>query len=204
MCTKAGTLILMLLIVVPCMLGGCSGSSGGGAISPQTGMETGNPVGSVNAYSHDNYVYFKPGNFNISGATFDMTGYSITEGQPWHGVTSDMSGVSFAIDVNCGRKDSVSPAEWFLNSVQGGPVINTLLEDNLPSELNFAVSGILSIGGNAYTIVIGQKGISVGNIWYMGGVNFKGDSAYNQMTTPDGKYTFGEGGSDDIFSVTQN
>lgn len=208
---KAHYLIIMAVLAIMLALSGCSGSADSGAMGGPGGIEPlspANTVGAVNAYSHNNNVYFSLQNFssNVS-ITFSETGHDITSGQPWDGVTGSYdSNGTFTITVKCGRKNSGGPLGWFEEQIGTGLAISA---DGSPwnphgqpapspTAMNFALTGVLSINGNAYPICLGQSGESLHNVWYMGGSEFR----YN-MITPDGKYSFEDSGSDDEFMLTE-
>ena len=93
--------------------------------------------------------------------------YKVTTGQPWGGITKHdcyCSSYRLHLSIAAGRKKSAAVATWFRQKAEGAKnsSINT---DNLacntwPKNLNFAVSGILSIYGQDVNenipIAIGQ------------------------------------------------
>jgi hypothetical protein len=194
---------------------GCN-NGGGPDVSSFTGQgispgadSVSNPIPSpIGAYSHDNNLTFQLQNFDYGSITmsFTETAHSITSGQPWNGVTYSNNGTnSFTIDVKCGRKGSGSPLQWMVDQLQGGPVIGADGSSwhpgghlGSPGSLNFAVTGVLTIDGNRYTICLGQAGEAWHNVWYLGGPGFT-----EYLITPDGKYAFDESGSDDMFLLTK-
>jgi hypothetical protein len=226
---RTGNLIYVMLLCIPLLLNGCSGSSNGEANAPETGVETGainNPGlmdNPVDTSSHDNIVILKRGDNSGSphNLSFAMLDYNITSGQPWHGVTSSFSDGQLSIDVNCGRHQSGGPQTWFGNWIADNqaPFIDAS-NQNWPSNklwLNFAVSGTLSIDGNNYGICLAQYGAGEGqNPWYLAGAHFKkggpGTDAQiinpdAQIITPDGKYVILPGitsGSNHTFTVWVN
>lgn len=166
---------------------------------------------------HDNTVIFtawptdKPCGVvtgtQVSTIVFYSTGdYSITDGQPWDGVTtnnitSQKGGVpTYQADVLAGRKASESPADFF-NGRAGKVNIGPCGPAGLDT-LNFALTGVLEIEGNDYPIVIGQVGVNTSsNCWYLGSSEGEfdyseasyssGSKVYqcNYLTTPDGNYS---------------
>lgn len=145
----------------------------------------------------------------VSTIVFYSTGdYSITDGQPWDGVTtnnitSQKGGVpTYQADVLAGRKASESPADFF-NGRAGKVNIGPCGPAGLDT-LNFALTGVLEIEGNDYPIVIGQVGVNTSsNCWYLGSSEGEfdyseasyssGSKVYqcNYLTTPDGNYSIG-------------
>ncbi len=166
------------------------------------------------ATEHDNTVDFSSwpsahacGGSQVNSIVFYYTGeYSVTDGQPWDGVTtnnitSQKGGVpTYQVDVFAGRKASQPPADFF---IQRAGTINIGVSGAAQFDaLNFALTGVLEIEGNDYQVVIGQVGVMAGepnNIWYLGpnesGFNYvKTVYSYDQceyLTTPDGKYRIG-------------
>jgi len=122
---------------------------------------------------HDNYVYLDAqSGISFSSSPFELTGYSITPGQPWGGVTWSASNT--ALIANAGRHNSSPPAAWF------NTLFPNLIGDdtyaNSPSDLNFAFSGnlILIVNGQNITlddIGFGQGHNQDGNNWWMGCTN---------------------------------
>ncbi len=168
---------------------------------------------------HDNTVIFTawPTNYpcgvvtgsQVSSIVFYSTGdYSITDGQPWDGVTtnnitSQKGGVpTYQADVFAGRKASQHPADFF-NSRAGTVNIGPCGPAGL-NTLNFALTGVLEIEGTDYPIVIGQVGLdNSNNCWFLGSNEGEFDyfeASYSDgytiysceyLTTPDGKYSIG-------------
>ncbi len=103
--------------------------------------------------------------------------YSITDGQPWNGVSTTTNNEGATITVKAGRKKSTEVAEWFEKAIKNGSAIGCQTIDKLPKKLNFACKGTMSFthGGNSYVgedIVIAQ-GSTTGarNNWWIGGPN---------------------------------
>ncbi|MDQ7825679.1 MAG: hypothetical protein RDV48_22960 [Candidatus Eremiobacteraeota bacterium] len=179
MTKKSSWLLILLLLAVPLMLDGCSGSSGGDSSTPFTGssapIETGNPNGlssEIGAYSHDNIVTFTTEESTI---TFSMTGYDITSGQPWDGVTTSPEDGFLTIDVKCGRKGSSGPLNWVKDWVSAHNA-NLVYADQsnpyYPGSMNFALTGMLTVGYRTYNICLGQYGSWPANVWMCAGENF--------------------------------
>jgi len=60
-----------------------------------------------------------------------------------------------------------------------------------PSELNFAITGTITIDGTGYPITIGQGSTGSSNNWWVGGPGWTIHSGvYANVVTPDGKYVF--------------
>lgn len=226
---KSAILIIVVLLFILLLLAGCSGSPGGDAIAPGGGVyatTTFAPVGTPNSVDtaggitvsvHDNLVQICCPQGNITQQeSFTLTGYTITGGQPWEGVTSSSTsdGV-LTIDVKCGRKGSHGPLAWFedfvtnqsYNAVVEADCSNTAA-NYPPSSMNFAITGVLTInvdngGARSYTICLGQTGDMLQNIWYMSGEKFtyKGSG---QIVTPDGWYTCSGNGNNHSFAIWSN
>jgi hypothetical protein len=135
---------------------------------------------SANAASeHDNQVFIA-----INGVTafsFTQTGYSITNGQPYSGVTSGISksGAQAQITVMAGRKGSSGPAQWFQQQVGSGQTLVCDTSGSFPDDLNFAVEGTINmtVGGKNITcnnVLVAQGNYLTVNNWWMGGPNMSG------------------------------
>jgi hypothetical protein len=164
----------LLLMVASLLFHGCSGSPGGDSLNTVTGdqnspgtapilsMPIATPVGTS---SHDNQVTFTTGQNNI---TFSMTGYDITSGQPWHGISTSPQQGFLTIDVICGRKGSSGPLDWMKNWVSSNNA-NIVYADYsnpyYPGSMNFALTGVLTVGWKNYDICLGQYGTMGHNIW---------------------------------------
>jgi hypothetical protein len=182
---RTGTYISLLLMVMVLILNGCSGSSdtpaplsgttGTPGLSETPGLSGTPGIGdTIGAYAHHNMLYFDT--YAVSSVSFSETGHSITGGQPWNGVSCSYSSGVVTIDVNCGRKDSSGPSNWFLNYVGNGRYCSA--RDSvgeltpMPGDANFAVSGVLTIDGNSYNVCFAQAGMSGSNLWFVGGPQF--------------------------------
>lgn len=182
--------IVLAVILVTC--GGC----GSGSDLDNSGVPASGPVDTT---SHDNRLNLSLVAVNYTTMSFTETGHFITGGQPWNGVSYTATPAWFYIDVQAGRKGSGGPLTWFNSFLQGGAVINGPYLWTQPTSMNFAVSGVLSIDANRYNICIGQWGHDDRNIWLVGGPGFPYQP---EMHTPDGKYWFTPGGSDDVVTIT--
>lgn len=122
---------------------------------------------------HDNEFMF-----NMDGLTevrFSVRDHRLTDGQPYEGVFT-INGYS-RIVVKAGRKGSKAVAEWF-NQQNGNASIARSLSDNFPSELNFAVKGVLTltVGGHQYVspeMCIAQGHVMSNNNWWIGSPHMK-------------------------------
>ena len=151
---------------------------------------------------HDNFVQFN-GDACITSASFAPQDSNITGGQPWGGVSTSnpyVANGTLELDVQAGRKDSSGPAAWFNQQAPvyisaGTPPVNNL---------NFAVTGELTLNGDTYLIALGQGNAGGGSSpWWLGG---KGGffQEPGQLITPDGKYAFAVNALDDAFWMTCN
>jgi hypothetical protein len=174
------------------------------------------PIVKSRATSHSNQLTIafstNPGPQQFQNVAFTSSNeYSITGGQPWGGVSTsygeDIQGAgSMVITVEAGRHDSTAPAQFFLANANGFFGANSF--SSAPSELNFAFTGVLTIDGSSYDIVIGQGSNSEGNDWWIGGQGWTLTTSV-QLTSPDGKYSFNIGfgqtkANDDSFSLSMN
>lgn len=138
-------------------------------------------AGAMATTEHDNYV-----DFDLDGVTeFTFTpnatdGYKVTEGQPFDGVTSSVSGEHGWINVKAGRHGSSDVAEWFEQQVGSGATAACDSSGNFPDNLNFAVAGTLTFtvsNGASYTcddVIIGQGHFTGANNWWVGGPHMQG------------------------------
>lgn len=123
-------------------------------------------------------------NFAIAGVTefsFVQTDFSITDGQPYSGVTSSVtqSGAEAQIVVKAGRKGSSEVATWFKNKVGSGQTIVCDTTGTFPDALNFAVEGTMTITTDkgTYTcdnVIIAQGNFATVNNWWMGSPDWQG------------------------------
>lgn len=157
---------------------------------------------------HKNEVSFV-GDSSIKKIDFELDSECITEGQPYHGVHRDWESRSkmnqLKIDVKCGRKSSRPPASYFNDAAEGMYRVITRLENKLPSELHFAIKGVLTIDGQGFNICLGQAGAGFYNPWYLASnrlvavVKHKGVDHYYKGHL--GRYTIDCESSDHAFKV---
>ena len=147
---------------------------------------------------HDNEFVF-----NIEGlsdVSFTEKGHSISNGQPYEGVTCHGK----TLVVKAGRHKTSDVAKWFMNNARGGGVIAKTFNDHQPSELNFAVCGTLTlhVNGTKYTIddfLIGQGSYLSHNNWWIGSKDMIG---VTWGGTVDLNYT--EGLAKDTLNIVKN
>ena len=90
----------------------------------------------------DNYLYFDgPSILKVQSVQFDETSHSITDGQPYGGVFS----LGTYLDVRAGRHGSEEVAHDFNAGLTPDNALGLATYEVLPSELNFAVFGNLSV-----------------------------------------------------------
>lgn len=130
------------------------------------------------ATEHDNEVFFDVA--GVTAFTFDAKQHSITPGQPYSGVTSNVSRTNAEgrIVVKAGRKGSAGVADWFNKEVGTGTKMVCHSATNSPDNLNFAVSGTLTITAGSDTVtcnnVIIAQGHNTKNNWWLGGPGMVG------------------------------
>ena len=123
---------------------------------------------------HDNYVWFD----GVSSVQFKETSHSITDGQPYGGVSS----VGEGLDVMAGRHESSEVADDFNAGITGENALGLYTSsDSLPEELNFEVVGTLSLEfdattGESWTIDCHEIRLAQGhyfdmNNWWLAGTN---------------------------------
>ena len=165
----------------------------------------------------DNYVYFyayDPTSFSpppVQSVQFDETSHSITQGQPYEGVST----LGYYLDVRAGRHESEEVAHDFNAGLTPDNAwgLNTFgLHTPLPSELNFAVFGNLSVTINDVTRVCPEMRIAQGhkpaqNNWWIAGTTCHRQNretpCESGLTCPcgDSNVTFHECGTDNQFYV---
>ena len=130
---------------------------------------------------HNNEFNFS-GDSSIGSLSFVWSKeYIVTESQPWGGVNSGSSSGaenSLQIVVSAGRHGSDECANWFKKYVNSDyyRMIHTLGGSNLPSKLNFAITGTLYINNQAFEICLGQGHNSDGNNWHLASVDLNADN----------------------------
>ena len=130
---------------------------------------------------HDNHV-----KLNLTGIeiqSFDVTDHSITDGQPYGGVT--VSGDDELV-VKAGRSGSGSDgvAGWFKTTAKNGEVIGCDIDVNYPSNLNFGIYGTLTFKLAGKIFVVKDLILAQGhnardrNNWWLGGPHMEGGSVH--------------------------
>jgi hypothetical protein len=159
----------------------------------------------VDTTQHDNWVQFLPWEDGVK-LSFELSDHSITSGQPWGGVSTGEQNQIWGINVPAGRHKSSSVAHWFRSHCSSAAWC-VEWPDNCPgwpSDLNFAITGTLTINGTGYPITLGQGSTGIyHNDWWIGGPGWTLKIGYGMaMVTPDGKYYFeAEDGSFNQFSI---
>lgn len=169
---KRIVLAVFLSLVVASGIGGCGNRDGNGEIE-------------IGTTQHDNWVYLIPYNANFPIA-FNLSGHSISSGQPWGGVQT--SG-NLSIDIKAGRHGSSGPADWFRSNASAA-ICTMDSMDAWPSDLNFAVTGTLTINGTSYNVTIGQGFTGGSNNWWIGGPGWTNHTGIPNVMTPDEAYIF--------------
>lgn len=110
---------------------------------------------------------------------FQLTGYKVSSGQPWGGVTTSSTQYegepAFIVTAKAGRHKTTDVADWFKDQVGGGQMLGAKSSSSSPDQLNFAICGNLTFGdGFEQFTRLGQGNDSVENDWWVGG------PAYNQ------------------------
>ena len=104
----------------------------------------------------------------LSNLKFEESGYSITSGQPWQGISNiGYNDSGCTMYVMAGRKRSTAPANWFTRNVEPGSYIGRA---TLPKELNFAFKGNMSFDNHGQTFTGEDIVITQGHDkWWIGG-----------------------------------
>ena len=144
----------------------------------------------------DNYVYFKqngPMCFStppVQSVQFYETSHSITQGQPYEGVFT----LGDYLDVRAGRHESEEVARDFNAGITPDNALGldkSSLETPLPSELNFAVFGNMSVTIDDATRVCLDMRIAQGhyvgtNNWWIAGTKCHQQNKDTSLTCPCG------------------
>ena len=165
----------------------------------------------------DNYVYFDVYDpmpalqSPVQSVQFDETSHSITQGQPYEGVFT----LGYYLDVRAGRHESAEVARDFNAGLTPDNAwgLNTWdLDTPLPSQLNFAVFGTMSVTIDNTTRVCPEMRMAQGhaamiNNWWIAGTKChqqkKDTTCESGLTCPCGhtNVTFHECGTDNYFYV---
>jgi hypothetical protein len=146
----------------------------------------------VDVTEHDNWVYLLPWADNVP-LSYEQADHAITSGQPWGGIVTGVQDTTWGIDVKAGRHASSSVANWFHSHASAATCANWPSGcPDWPSDLNFAITGTITINGTNYPITIGQGSVGPHNNWWIGGPGWIMHSSVlgDAVVTPDGKYFF--------------
>ncbi|MBL4706364.1 MAG: hypothetical protein JKY54_17685 [Flavobacteriales bacterium] len=149
---------------------------------------------------HDNQLIFE-GDDTIQSITFDYGDlYSISDGQPWGEVetTSSKDGSKLTIDIGAGRHKTAPPATWYNEVVgsDGDKMFHSQGGDNVPSVLNFAIKGVLTINQDKFNVCLGQGQDGSYNNWHLASDKVSASHPHksgdlgNYHLTPSGSYKF--------------
>jgi hypothetical protein len=168
-------------------------------------------AGAVGTTLHKNYFYLYGATYpapsvNISFAW--TNGFLVTDGQPFNGVTvtnpSDATNGFVVIEVAAGRH----PSEKVANAFNADAPINDGGDSwfaDRPKELNFFITGTLTINNVAHPVIIGQGGDWTSNNWWVGGSAPLRKSFYGLQfpvgQSPDPVWTLCPAGSDSSYVV---
>ena len=157
----------------------------------------------------DNYVYFNIATLNrwVQSVDFNETSHSVSEGQEYEGIFT----LGYYLDVRAGRHETAEVAQYFNSGITPDNALglDTKSDPPLPSELNFAVSGNLSVAMHNTTSVCQEMKIAQGhhgstNNWWVAGTKCYHDHAAPGLTCPCSNHnvTFVDDGlGANIFSV---
>ncbi|CUV65808.1 hypothetical protein BN3087_450038 [Sulfurovum sp. enrichment culture clone C5] len=129
------------------------------------------------ATEHDNYLQLSLTGIKIK--SFDVIDYSISDGQPYGGVT--VSGDD-KLNIKAGRHGSEKVAKWFKQIADTGVVAACDTFDSYPDKLNFAIYGTLTFKSAKKIWVVKNVLFAQGhsarsrNNWWVGGPKMKGGS----------------------------
>lgn len=124
----------------------------------------------------------------LESLAYTETSHSVTEGQPYDGVTTKIGKPSVygVLTVKAGRKTSKTVAEWFRKQVANGSAVGFYDKNLLPKELNFAVAGTLSVKADGHSavcdnVVFAQGKHGAFNDWWVGGPNLSNTHTGSQL-----------------------
>lgn len=128
----------------------------------------------------DNYFYLP----TTGGITYISFAYNndiqYKSGLSFNGVTVTGATNQITINVEIDREADAEPANWFKNALNNDAshaFTNTGVGDDLPTELNFAFSGTLTVtcaaGTFSYTVYIGQGNYGLTNNWWVGSLDIE-------------------------------
>ena len=127
----------------------------------------------------------------MQSVQFDETSHSISDGQPYEGVFT----LGYYLDVRAGRHETAEVAQYFNAGITPDNALGLLTSKSdppLPSELNFAISGNLSVAMDINTTgVCTEMKIAQGhrptvNNWWIAGTKCHHNSA--GLECPCGNY----------------
>ncbi len=126
----------------------------------------------------------------------------ITHGQDFNGVTTKdtTSKTKCTVTVKAGRKGSSRCADWYKQSVNNNKnhMIHTGSGEHSPSNLNFAIKGILTIDTDSYEVCLGQgHNKNSQNNWHLASIEISSDSNGKQGDISN-KYTLKQDGQHTI------
>lgn len=202
-----------LLLVAALGLAGCSSDDPNSAIgtpAPSASSSATSSTGSaVTDDGHTNNLYLQPANMPIDVSfTWAQGSYSITADQQstWKGVTncSATAGNICQVVVDAGRKASSEPAQWFAGRAPVALVTNGWSATKPePDELNFAISGTLTINGTSYPVAMGQGSYVMESIdnnnWWIGGEGWIDFGT--AILTPDRQYWVTGSNNNAVFAL---
>ena len=132
-----------------------------------------------------------PGSLRVVGLDYTQTEYSITNKQPWNGITVvDQPGAQLMVTINAGRHASSGPAGYFVAETGGIMMPTATNTDSQPTNLNFASCGTLTAtfsdgSSSSDAFCIGQGHTEnptayvevgeAGNNWWVGGPKWTRD-----------------------------
>lgn len=149
---------------------------------------------------HVNLFTFK-GSSGITSINFYYgDNNSVTPGQPWGEVDSESKdhGKSVVVKVDSGRKADKKNAAWFNATVDSSSskMFHTRGGDNVPSELNFAIKGILEINEARFEVCLGQGTSGAYNNWHLASLSIHSPHPHKGGTM--GEYEFEQSGSSEF------
>ncbi len=94
---------------------------------------------------HDNDIWFTARSSVVQFTGFTLTDHSVTDGQPYDGVTVSKDSKGLHFNVRAGRKSSTKPLDLFNKAAkEWGVWANDGNFDLFPDSLNFAIRGVVT------------------------------------------------------------
>eukprot|EP01064_Diplonema_japonicum_P004349 TRINITY_DN1281_c0_g1_i1.p1 TRINITY_DN1281_c0_g1~~TRINITY_DN1281_c0_g1_i1.p1 ORF type:complete len:638 (+),score=146.35 TRINITY_DN1281_c0_g1_i1:38-1951(+) len=145
-------------------------------------------------------VFSLQGSAAAETISFSVTDSFLSKDKTINDLVRVQEGSTTQITVDVGRRSDADAAAWYKEKVQGNTehTMYTGWGSPFPDELNFALEGVITVGGRSYQVWFGQGSPSIfQNNWYFASHDFKArddnQSGYldnRYYIKPNGSYTF--------------